>query len=180
MKTQLKLKPCLDIIPKDFCLYIDLTTWPNLSKFCSLTLFGKNLKMVNEKPRKTHSQDYVNGLDKAAAVRKLKKCIKACLTWLTWLIHTSVLSLNWNLAKIFALTGPLGQVQVYGKKNSDFPPCRKMVIFVTEIVMKKMASVWRNFKNISFPYVLDLMDLLEQNFCRGSNLRVKLMYESVK
>ena len=44
-----------------------------------------------------------------------------------------------------------------------------------------MASAWRNFKNIFFlPYVLDLMDLLEQKFCRDSNLRVKLMYESVK
>ena len=31
---------CLDIIPKDFCLYSDLTTWPNLTKFCSLTLAG--------------------------------------------------------------------------------------------------------------------------------------------
>ena len=26
MKNKLKLKQCLDIIPKDFCLYIDLTT----------------------------------------------------------------------------------------------------------------------------------------------------------
>ena len=30
------------------------------------------------------------------------------------------------------------------------------------------------------PYVLDLMDLLEQKYCRDSNLRVKLMYESIK
>jgi hypothetical protein len=29
-------------------------------------------------------------------------------------------------------------------------------------------------------YVLDLIDLLEQKFCKDSNLRVKLMYESVK
>ena len=29
-------------------------------------------------------------------------------------------------------------------------------------------------------YVLDLIDLLEQKFCPDSNLRVKLMYESVK
>ena len=34
------VKQCLDIISKDFCLYIDLTTWPNLTKFCSLTLAG--------------------------------------------------------------------------------------------------------------------------------------------
>ena len=30
------------------------------------------------------------------------------------------------------------------------------------------------------PYVLDLIKLLEQNFYPDSNLRVKLMYESVK
>ena len=30
------------------------------------------------------------------------------------------------------------------------------------------------------PYVLDQIDLLEQTFCPDSNLRVKLMYESVK
>ena len=35
-------------------------------------------------------------------------------------------------------------------------------------------------KIFSLPYVLDLMDLLEQKFCRDSNYRVKLMYESVK
>ena len=29
------------------------------------------------------------------------------------------------------------------------------------------------------PYVLDLIDLLEQKFCWASNLRVKLMFESV-
>ena len=38
MKTKFKVNQCLDIIPKDFCLYIDLTAWPNLTKFCSLTL----------------------------------------------------------------------------------------------------------------------------------------------
>ena len=43
-----------------------------------------------------------------------------------------------------------------------------------------MASEWKNFKNIFLPYVLDLMDLLEQKNFRDSNLRVKLTYESVK
>ena len=33
---------------------------------------------------------------------------------------------------------------------------------------------------IFLPYVLDLIDLLEQKFCPDSKLRVKLMYESVK
>ena len=40
METKYILKQCLDKIPKEFCLYIDLTTWPNLTKFCSLTLSG--------------------------------------------------------------------------------------------------------------------------------------------
>jgi len=31
--------------------------------------------------------------------------------------------------------------------------------------------------NFSLPYVLDLMDLLEQILFQSSNLRVKLMYE---
>ena len=55
---------------------------------------------------------------------------------------------------------------------SDFPQ-------VSKINCRKMASAWRNLKK-KIPYVLDVMDLLEQNFCRDSNLRVKLMYESIK
>ena len=35
-------------------------------------------------------------------------------------------------------------------------------------------------KYFFLPYVLDLIDLLEETFCPDSNLRVKLMYESVK
>ena len=35
-------------------------------------------------------------------------------------------------------------------------------------------------QNFILPYVLDLIDLLEQKFCRDSNSRLKLMYESVK
>ena len=34
------------------------------------------------------------------------------LTRLTWMIHTSFLPSNWNLGKIFALTGPLGLVHI--------------------------------------------------------------------
>ena len=37
-----------------------------------------------------------------------------------------------------------------------------------------------NQKYFFLPYVLDLIDLLEQKFCPDSNLKVKLMYESVK
>ena len=40
METKYILKQFLDIIHKEFCLYIDLTTWPNLTKFCSLALSG--------------------------------------------------------------------------------------------------------------------------------------------
>ena len=39
----------------------------------------------------------------------------ASLTRLTWLIHTSVLPSNWNLGKISALTGQLGQVHMVKK-----------------------------------------------------------------
>jgi hypothetical protein len=42
---------------------------------------------------------------------------------------------NWNLDKIFALTGELGQVHMAKKNILDFPPCEKMVIFVTEFVI---------------------------------------------
>ena len=57
------------------------------------------------------------------------------LTRLTWLIQTLFLPANWNLYKIFALTGELGQVHMAKKNISDFPPCGKMVIFVTEFVI---------------------------------------------
>ena len=47
------------------------------------------------------------------------------------------------------------------------------------IVMRKITT--SVIKMIIFPHdVLDLIDLLEQNFYQDSNLRVKLMYESVK
>ena len=35
-------------------------------------------------------------------------------------------------------------------------------------------------QKLFLPYVLDLINILEQNFWQDSNLRVKLMYESVK
>ena len=37
-----------------------------------------------------------------------------------------------------------------------------------------------NLEIFFLPYVFDLIDLLEQEFCPDSKLRVKLMYESVK
>ena len=49
-------------------------------------------------------------------------------------VPSSFLPSNWNLDKNFALTGELGQVHMT-KKISDFPPCVKMVIFVTEFVI---------------------------------------------
>ena len=57
------------------------------------------------------------------------------------------------------------------------------------LVLKKITDSVTKMKNfphggkseiIFLPYVLDLIDLLEQNFCPDSKLRVKLMYESVK
>ena len=36
-----------------------------------------------------------------------------------------------------------------------------------------------NRKKNFLPYVLDLIHLLEQKFCRDSNLRVKTMFESI-
>ena len=47
----------------------------------------------------------------------------------------SVLPSNWNLDKIFALTGLLDHVPTAKKNISNFPPCRKMVIFITELVI---------------------------------------------
>ena len=57
-----------------------------------------------------------------------------CLTRLTWLIHILFLPSNWNLDKNFALTGELGQAHM-AKNISDFPPCGKIVIVVTEFVI---------------------------------------------
>ena len=63
----------------------------------------------------------------------------------------------------------------------DIPPygCHFLVITISVI---KMTIFLHGGKSEIFilPYVLDLMDLLEQNFCQDSNLRVKLMYELVK
>ena len=105
--------------------------------------------------------------------RRLKKpCTEGFhLTRLTWLIHLSVLPSNWNLGKMFALTGSLDQVHMVKINISVFPPCRKMVIFITEIVKTSKYVIWitRKWllhggisKMIFLPYVLDLMDLLEQ------------------
>jgi hypothetical protein len=52
---------------------------------------------------------------------------------------------------------------------------------ITNSVTKKPIFPHGGKSEIFFlPYVLDLIKLLEQRFCRDSNLRVKLMYESVK
>ena len=57
------------------------------------------------------------------------------LTRLTWLIHKLFLPSNLNLDKIFDLTDELGWVNMEKKIISDFPPCGKTVIFVTEFVV---------------------------------------------
>ena len=56
-------------------------------------------------------------------------------TWLNTSYLTTFLPSDWNLDKNFALTGELGQVHMAKKNISDFPPCGKMVIFVTEFVI---------------------------------------------
>ena len=59
-----------------------------------------------------------------------------------------------------------------------------MVIFFTEFVifLKTSELEWLPLVEISkiffLPYVI--IDLLKQNVCQDSNLRVKPMYESVK
>ena len=65
-----------------------------------------------------------------------------------------------------------------------------MVMFLTESVIFLKTSKYNELQENGFhleefqkenflSYVLDLMELLEQKFCRFSNLGVKLMYESV-
>ena len=78
---------------------------------------------------------------------------------------------NWNLGKIFAPTGPLGQVHMVKEMRKPFS-CNSFYL----IVMRKITT--SVIKMIIFPHdVLDLIDLLEQNFCQDSNLRVKLIYK---
>ena len=112
------------------------------------------------------------------------------LTRLTWLIHTLFLPSNWNLDKIFALTGELGQVHM-GKKYFWNSSMRKP-FFSNSFYLLVLKKITNSVIKITvfphggkseiflLPYVLDLIHLLEQNFCPDSNLRVKTMYESVK
>ena len=83
--------------------------------------------------------------------------VKGFLTLLNYLLNTSYLTdsyisftLKLESRQNFALTGPFKSSRYGKKKNSDFPPCGMMVIFVPEIVIflklvskmnqKKMAS----------------------------------------
>ena len=109
------------------------------------------------------------------------------LTRLTWLIHTSVLPSNWNPDKFYAPTGLLGQVQMVSKYfwNSSMREPFSFSSFYLLVLRKITNSLTKmileeNRKYFFLPYVLDLIDLLEQTFCPDSKLRVKLMYESVK
>ena len=62
--------------------------------------------------------------------------------------------------------------------NSFYSPVlRKITNSVTKITIFPHGGKSKIF---FLPYVLDLIDLLEQKFYQDSNLRVKLMYESVK
>ena len=111
-------------------------------------------------------------------------------TRLTWLIHISVLPSNWNPDKFFAPTGLLGQVHTVKKYfwNASMREPFFLNSFYLLVLRKITNSLTKmtnfphggNQKYFFLPYVLDLIDLLEQNFCPDSKLRVKLMYESVK
>ena len=50
----------------------------------------------------------------------------------------------------------------------------------TNSVIKVTIFLHGGKSDFFLPYVLDLIHLLEQNFCPDSNLRVKTMYESAK
>ena len=122
--------------------------------------------------------------------RANQKTILKILKHLTWLIHTSVLSSNWNLGKVFALTGSLGQLHMVKRyfwnsstrKPFSYNPFHLLVLRKITISVIKMTVFPHGGKLETFilPYVLDLMGLLEPKFCWNSNMRVKLMYESIK
>jgi len=81
--------------------------------------------------------------------------LPSTLTRLTLLIHTSVLPSNWNLR-----LGPLGQVHMVKWMFEIFLHARRWSFslvklwfsskLVRKMNYKKMASAWRNFKNIFF------------------------------
>ena len=67
--------------------------------------------------------------------------------WEIKFINTSYLTYsNWNLNKIFTLKCELGQVHSAKRNISDFPPCRKLVVFVTEFVIFFKTSNWNELE----------------------------------
>ena len=54
---------------------------------------------------------------------------------------------------------------------------RKIINSVTKMTNFPHGGISKIF---FLPYILDLIDQLQQNFCPDSNLRVKVMYEPVK
>ena len=93
--------------------------------------------------------------------RTFQDCRKVLKFWgYTWLIHTSVLPSNWNLGKIFALTGQLGQEHMVKKIFPIFLHAGRWLFLLLNLLFssklvskmnwKKMTPALRNFKNISF------------------------------
>ena len=110
--------------------------------------------------------------NKICTISPFKKTEKS-LTRLTWLIHTLKME---SVPKIknFGLKNDVEKHFWNFSMRKPFS-CNSFYL----IVMRKITT--SVIKMIIFPHdVLDLIDLLEQNFCQDSNLRVKLMYESVK
>ena len=112
------------------------------------------------------------------------------LTRLTLLIHTSVLPSNWNLSKFFAPIGQLGQAHMV--KECFWNPSMREPFSVNSFYLLVLRKITNSVTKTTIfphggkseifflPYVLDLIDMLEQKFCQDSNVRVKLMNESVK
>ena len=65
----------------------------------------------------------------------------------------------------------------FSSKSFCFIERRKMTNSVLKITVFPLEGKLEIF---FLPYVLDLIQLLEQNVCPDSNLRVKMMHESVK
>ena len=108
------------------------------------------------------------------------------LTSLTWLIypHIGICVIFWpknDGGKGFTIFLNSSMRNPFSSNSFYFIEKRSFVQNHKFSNKNNHLPVWREIGNIFFlPYALDLIHLLEQNFCLDSNLRVKKMYESVK
>ena len=100
---------------------------PTRCKFC---------KIIEKVQSRLHREKYkINS-------RCISRPMHFPLNMSSWLIQASFLPSNWNLDKIFALTGELGQV--YMEKNiSNFPPCGNFQLSILK--NKKVLILKRRF-----------------------------------